>query len=767
MSKKRSGNKGKGKKALEGNKANYYWHIAILFSIALLTIIAYFRSLKGPLIFDDVIYIAPSKLRNILHDFSFRARSIAELSFALNYYFSGMNVVFFRFSNVVLHLGAAFTASYFALTMLRLPSLRDTYRASYDDKTLLNIAFFVAALFALHPIQTSAVNYITQRMAIMAAMFSFAGFIFYTRGVTTAGKGSVIQYLFSAFFFVLAILSKENALMTLFMLPIYDFIFLSSSKWGEFRRRFITLTVLMITVALIAAYTMGITGFAEKVIALLSNPNRSMERYAWGGKDINWTPIEYLLTELRVVSRYIFLLFIPLPSLMVFDYSNAYPVSRSLFDPLSTLLSLLFLATVLVFSLKNIKKVPLISFGILWYLVTISLESFIALGLDPYFEYRNYLPSFGIFLAIGSSFLYADVSRIKIKKETIFVGLAVVLCFLTFVRNGAWTTEDSLWKDTIEKAPNNLRALISLSSIYIREKNFQEAQECVWKAGKVKPLTDKFRADLLFNQASIYKETNRRAEALAILKKLESNPSMEKGMPGLVSYFLGDMLREEGDNAGAKKHLEKALEQEGMRRNPGLLVSLGLVSRSLGEIEKAESYFKRAANSRRASVVPYVELGDILLMRNDVDGAERYYKEVLAGWQVQDNLRKRALFGFAQAQLLKGKIEESEQSFKEVIGMDPQFYLPYIFLGDIYLTKKDPDRSLSYLEKALSFKRTFMTNEPNTKMLYYYLGRAYLLKGDRKTARKNFEIFLSVAAHDARLEKQISTTRQLLAREKN
>jgi hypothetical protein len=57
-----------------------------------------------------------------------------------------------------------------------------------------------------------------------------------------------------------------------------------------------------------------------------------------------------------------------------------------------------------------------------------------------------------------------------------------------------------------------------------------------------------------------------------------------------------------------------------------------------------------------------------------------------------------------------------------------------------------------------------MKNEPNTKLLYFYLGEAYLRKGDEKLARKNFGLFLSMAGGDARLGKQYERARERWAR---
>jgi len=731
----------------------------VFFSLGVvLTVLAYLRSLHAPLVFDDIIFISPAKLEGMWRHVTLRVRSVAVFSFAANYALSGLNIAVFRATNILLHLLTAGLAFYLTHLIVNLPHLKEKY-----GKVSVFVAPAVAMLFMLHPLQTSAVNYITQRMAIMAAMFSFMGLIFYTKGVAGTGKMSVLTYVLSALSFVLAIFSKENAVMVLFMLPVYDFFFLSSFQWREFRKRFITLSVLMLSLAAVAGYTMGIAGFIEKIIALLANPNQPMERYAWGGKDLTWTPIEYLLTESRVVSRYILLILIPLPSFMVFDYSNAYPVSKDFFHPFTTMVSLFFILSLLFFSVRFMKKFPLISFGILWYLVTISLESFLALGLDPYFEHRNYLPGFGLFLALASLFLYLDTSRLRIKKEVIMCGITAVLFVLTLTRNGVWTTEERLWKDAIEKSPNNLRALISLSSIYITEKRFREAEEYLKRAGEVKPMAPEFKADILFNQASVYKETNRRKEALAILKRLDAeNAFTGKRMRASLYRFTGEVLWQEGDSARAKEYFAKAYQI--LPNDTGSLISLGLVSKSLGETDKAEEYFKNAVERAPSKGIPYVELGDIYLVRNDIDKAEKNYGTAIGREPENADLQRRAMFGMAQAKMMRGETNEAKRLFQKTVNIAPAFYPPYVFLGGICVKEGNPDEALGYLEKALSLKKTFLKDEPNAKLLYFYLARAYLEKGERKLAKMNFGEFLSVAAGDKRLAAQYARAKEERAR---
>ncbi len=128
--------------------------VVLFCSIALLTFLAYFRSLGGPLIFDDVKYINSSHLKNIAEHLSLSVRSVAKLSYSINYYLSGMNIVAFRATNLILHIFSGGLVFYLTYCTLRLASLRDTYRQLDDARMPLHMALFAATIFLLHPIQT-------------------------------------------------------------------------------------------------------------------------------------------------------------------------------------------------------------------------------------------------------------------------------------------------------------------------------------------------------------------------------------------------------------------------------------------------------------------------------------------------------------------------------------------------------------------------------------------------------------------------------------
>ena len=773
----------------KAGRPNHFLPIVFFSFISLLTIIAYLRSLHAPFVFDDLMIIKPLRLKHIANSLSLHARSVAMFSFALNYHLSGMNPVAFRITNVVFHILTASLASYLTYVTLSLPSVRDTYKQFGEGKTPLYAALLVGTLFLLHPIQTSAVNYITQRMAIMAGMFSFAGLILYIKGVTKRGGKSVLLYGLSALSFFLAIFSKENAAMVLFMLPVFDLFFLSSFEWKEFRKRFVVLSVLLICLASVVAYRMGVVGFAEKVFIFLSNPNKPMATISdWTGIDINWTPVEFLLTELRVVSRYIFLILVPVPSFMVVDYSSAYPVSKDLLHPLTTLLSLLFLVSLLVFSLRNIKKIPLASFGILWYLITISLESFIALGLDPYFEHRNYLPSYGLFLASASILVYTGKFGVKVKKEKIILGAALLLFALTFTRNGVWREGRLFWGDAVRKVPDNVRARINLAVFYNDIGLVDKATEHVQTALRLNPRSD----DAHTNMGNIYARKGLLDKAIEEYRlAITLKPDNSSG----ARYNMGLALFEKGVVDESIKELETSLKMDPAQprahatlgiayRDKGLMDkaiehfraalaldpefaeahnNLGVAYEKMGQKDKAAEQYQRALElqpdyayardnlgrvlSRERSADQTIEqiqaalrvnpelvearesLGDAFMKKDLVDQAIEQYQAVLKSTPGLTGVHEK----LGDAFLKRGHTDKAIEQYQAVVNLNPGSVQVRVRLGYIFLTK-------GLFDKAIEQYQTVLRSNPELPEVRNNLGNAFFRKGSTDKAFEQYRI---------------------------
>jgi hypothetical protein len=154
------------------------------------------------------------------------------------------------------------------------------------------------------------------------------------------------------------------------------------------------------------------------------NPESSLLR-AYEGRTFTFS--QRVLTEPRIVWAYIQM--IVAPTMPAFGlYHDDFPVSMGLFKPVETFIAIAGLVVLLVSAFWTRRAAPLVSFGILWFLVGHSLESTI-FPLELMHEHRNYLPSFGIMVVIGSVFLS---KRLAGPKYRILTSVGVLALFVYF-----------------------------------------------------------------------------------------------------------------------------------------------------------------------------------------------------------------------------------------------------------------------------------------------------------------------------------------------
>ena len=120
------------------------------------------------------------------------------------------------------------------------------------------------------------------------------------------------------------------------------------------------------------------------------------------------TSFQYFLTQLHVIPYYIKLLFIPTNLNLDYDW----PITRSL--DLPTMLYFVMLMLLVLMAVFLFRRAKLISFGIIWFFVTLSVTSSFIVIYDVIFEHRLYLPSVGFVIVIA--FLLSKISDLRVKK---------------------------------------------------------------------------------------------------------------------------------------------------------------------------------------------------------------------------------------------------------------------------------------------------------------------------------------------------------------
>ncbi|MDE2197135.1 MAG: tetratricopeptide repeat protein, partial [Gammaproteobacteria bacterium] len=180
----------------------------------------------------------------------------------------------------------------------------------------------------------------------------------------------------------------------------------------------------------------------------------------------NFTPIERLLTECRVIFDYLY--WTCLPNLGQLGlYHDDFTVSRGLLNPPTTLISVLGLAALMGFALWIRRRWKWLSFAVLWFLAGQLIESSI-IPLELVFEHRNYLPIFGVILGISAQ---AYIGLASTGKRRLAIGIAafagVMLASLTALRASSWHSPVAFAVSEIVHHPQSERARYELGILYV------------------------------------------------------------------------------------------------------------------------------------------------------------------------------------------------------------------------------------------------------------------------------------------------------------
>jgi len=420
-------------------------------------------------------------------------RFIPYLTLALNYHFHELDVKGYHYVNLVIHILNACLVWWLISLLFSSPNLRNHTLAPNGK----NIAFLVALLFLSHPLATQSVTYIVQRLASMAALFYLLSLCLYLKGRLTDTKAS-IKYLWlagSVLAGILGLLSKENAYTLPFAMIIAELFFVQSRQPITYLKDYrlwmllagMTVLVFAVYSSVSSTYTSGISsnGSAETQGRIFAPIPPS------GGTAFTVTPTNYLLTQFRVIVTYLRLLLFPAGQNLDHDVNP----SNSLLEP-ATLAAFILLACLFSLSFVLYNKHRLMSFGIIWFFLTLAVESSIVPIADVIFEHRTYLPSMGFFVVLttGAYSLLAD--RYRKVAMMAFAGIIGVYSILTYQRNKTWKDELTLWTDVVSKSPDKARPYLNRGVAYWSQGQWEKAMTDYEKAIALNP---KYFSSAYFN----------------------------------------------------------------------------------------------------------------------------------------------------------------------------------------------------------------------------------------------------------------------------
>jgi Flp pilus assembly protein TadD len=639
--------------------------------IVLAALLSWSNSFKGPFVLDDLPAIADNPtirrwdtaLSPPNDGQTVTGRPLVNLSFALNHRLAakgppapetpglpGPDEVWgYHALNLAIHLGAALALFGLVRRALHGPVLGARFAAPAGPAWLGAsagdvLAFFIALLWTVHPLQTGAVTYIAQRAESLCALFYLLTLYGLARGSAAGGTARAWGWLAVG---VLACLggmaSKEVMVSAPLLALLCDRAFFGGSFVAALQRRW--------------AFYAGLAMTWGLLIALAWHAGKRGETAGFGLQDPSGVPITpwtYLLRQCEAIVQYLRLVVWPDP--LVSDYG--FDVTDKVED---VAWQLRFLVATFGATLWALWRLPGWGFLGLWFFAILGpSSSVIPVITETAAEHRMYLPLAALAAAavLGAHALARRLGRGAVGALACAgLAAAVALGAVTWQRNTDYASAASLWRDAAAKRPQNARAHQELGLALAKEGRVEEAFAAYREALRLVPNYP----TALNNYATALAEAGRHAEAAPLFAQAL------RIKPGLAEAWLG--LGNAHANLG--RFADAAIAyQQALQHKPNLPIAannLGRVLEALGRNDEAHAVLQKLVAEHPGDALGRFTLANFLGTHGRIGEAVGHYRTLL-------ELNPRdvgAAVNLGVALFLAGRKAEGIAQLEVVLRADP------------------------------------------------------------------------------------------------
>jgi tetratricopeptide (TPR) repeat protein len=636
-----------------------------------LGLVAYHNSFSAAFVFDDTRWIEHG--RRIREDlwplspfFSGTLRPLLFYTLAVNYRLGGLDVTGYHVFNVTVHLLAAVTL----YDLMRLTFQRPCFRGRYAASATW-LAFAVAAVWVVHPLQTQGVNYVIQRgesMASLCMLFCLYGMVRAQESQRPWGWYALVVVAGW-----LGMGAKEIMITAPVLMYLYDRTFLSGTWRGPLWRRWWLYAA--VAPAWLWLASGGIRGAQSAVRAssIAAKSQADVLSGAAGPKQVDGvaakpqqptrsempTPLEYARTQPAVILHYLRLVVWPNPLCM--DYR--WPVAAVDEAVVPTAILLVLLAS----SLWALSARPALGFVACSFFLILAPTSSILPIRDLAFEHRMYLASAAviILLVFAVRWLFKSlVARTTWKPQSVnylLAGLLFVAMLMlttgTIARNRDYQSQLTMWESIVEVRPTNVRALNNLAQLYF--------------------------------------DAGRRDDAVRLLEqaaRLQAGDAHTEAIVGL-------MLLKDGRVEAAVLRMQRAIE-----RWPGvatLHLNLGAAYEQLGQWDEAIFQFRQAAKYAPGMAAAQKNLGHALVQSGKIDDGITAYREALR----LDPGFFDAHINLGAALAGRGQLDDAIRHFEQALALGPDEILAHENLAQAYADAARYADAIRVLASAVELAR--------------------------------------------------------------
>jgi protein O-mannosyl-transferase len=515
---------------------------------------------------------------------------ITWLSHALDCSLYGLNPTGHHFISVLLH--AVNVALLFLLLMWA------TGR--------LGPSLFVAALFAIHPINVESVAWVAERKNVLCTTFFFLALWAYG---WYAQKPSWKRYLAVAALFVAGLASKPMVITLPFVLLLLDYWPLRrvqsergrGYKSGSFPWRNLGLEKLPLLA--ISASSAVITMGAQRSGGAM----RSMEQFPFGVRLAN------------VVNAYLMYLWKMIwPSRL----APLYPHPGASLPGWQVALAALVLIAITAFVIR-FRAHHYLLVGWLWYLGTlVPVLGLVQVGDAAMADRYAYIPLIGIFIMIAfGAAESAENYRLSYLATIGGTAVLIVLAFTAHHQITYWQSSETLWSHTLDVTRNNFIAEDNLGGALIMEGREEDAYPHFLAAARINPRDPMSRSNL-----GTYLQSHHRSQEAIAQYKIAVGLTSDSGLLAQTYANLGAAYRALGDDESAQHNFEQSLRLNPDQFNAWL--GLGALAEKQGKIDLAISNFSHSIEAQ-PTAQGYFELGNALAQAGRSPQAVEAYQQAL------------------------------------------------------------------------------------------------------------------------------------------
>jgi tetratricopeptide (TPR) repeat protein len=605
--------------------------------IALAGAAVYANSLSGAFVYDDSRWIQSDRtIRSFDRLPSLLAgatRPIWKLSFAANYAVGGLDVTGYHVVNGVIHLLAGITLLGVCRRTLRRSPLPQRYREAADG-----IAFSIALLWTLHPLQTQAVTYVVQRCESGMGLCLLASVYASIRGFETSGGRSRLWSALAVVTCGIGMGTKEVMVVAPVVVWLHDRSFLSGSGPAALRGR----PGLYAGLAACWAIPFGVIGVDALFAGEMARPDlETVSR------------LDYALTQPAILLHYVRLVLWPDP--LIFAYG--WPAAERWSDILPALLVVSAAAAAGAWAVWRNRPWGFVA---AWFFAILAPTSSIQPIQDLAVEHRMYLPLAAVAVAVVLAvFEVARKAGTPRAAPALLIVAALVLGGLTIRRNRDYQSGLRLWETVTLAAPDFAIGHYNYGTGLRGARRNEEAIASFRRAIALDPsLVDAHNnlGNAILDVEGLEAAIPHYREAIAL------DPTHAE-----AHYNLARVLFQLGDAQTAAAHFRRAIESRPGYANAEY--GLGVVLENSGDNEGALAAYRAALVSNPRLASAHLNAGRLLHARGDDDEAETHLLTAL-------QLRPRDARTWRNASTLRadqGRIEEAIDLLRHSISLEPDY----------------------------------------------------------------------------------------------